>query len=266
MSIWKNLCALTADVKALGLSSALKGVHAKFGIGTFYVQLPQGRIALRRGNSDYSTLRQIFGRNEYAIGDRQLEESIWSCHSKIIKAGRTPVIVDAGANIGLASLWFADQYPKAKIICIEPDPDNFNLLRQNIAGSDAFITFNAAVGSRPGSVSLVAADASWAIQTKRTEERGQIPIVTINNVLTSVPDGELLIVKIDIEGFERDLFEANLEWLDKAFVIFIEPHDWLLPRRNTSGSFQKAFGDRDFGIYVRGENLMYVRRQSSNCS
>jgi predicted O-methyltransferase YrrM len=81
-------------------------------------------------------LRQVFGRNEYAIGDRQLEERIWTRYSDIVKARQTAVVVDAGANIGLASLWFANQYPKAKIVCIEPDPENFRILKENLAASD----------------------------------------------------------------------------------------------------------------------------------
>jgi FkbM family methyltransferase len=261
--IFEYLSMLAVDVRYLSLSATLKGAYAKYGRGMFHINLPPyGRITLRRGNSDYGVLRQVFGRNEYAIGDRHLEERIWTRYSDIVKARQTPVVVDAGANIGLASLWFANQYPKAKIVCIEPDPDNFRILKENLAASDAFVTLNAAAGSLPGSVSLVGANKGWATQTVRGEESGQIPVITINDALRSVPEGVPLIVKIDIEGFESDLFEANLEWLDLTFAVFIEPHDWLMPNRDTSRSFQKAFGDRDYSIFLRGENLMYVRRNS----
>jgi hypothetical protein len=48
--------------------------------------------------------------------------------------------------------------------------------------------------------------------------------------------------KIDIEGFESDLFSQNLEWLDEVFLVYIEPHDWLFPTQGTSRTFQRAMG------------------------
>lgn len=51
-----------------------------------------------------------------------------------LKIHRQPqVIVDAGANIILSSLFFANQYPAAKIIAIEPRAKNFGLLQRNTA-------------------------------------------------------------------------------------------------------------------------------------
>ena len=57
----------------------------------------------------------------------------------------------------------------------------------------------------------------------------------------------------------RDLFAANTDWIDAAFVIYVEPHDWLLPGKRTSRSFQRELARRDFELLIRGENLIYVR-------
>ena len=46
-----------------------------------------------------------------------------------------------------------------------------------------------------------------------------------------------------------------------VLVVFIEPHDWLMPGEGSSRSFQAAFGQRDFEIFVSGENIIYVRRE-----
>lgn len=43
----------------------------------------------------------------------------------------TPRIIDGGSHIGMATLYFKDRYPKAKITCFEPDPRNFELLIKN---------------------------------------------------------------------------------------------------------------------------------------
>jgi FkbM family methyltransferase len=41
------------------------------------------------------------------------------------------VIIDAGANIGLSALFFANKYPDAKIFAIEPEETNYKLLELN---------------------------------------------------------------------------------------------------------------------------------------
>ena len=40
------------------------------------------------------------------------------------------MIIDAGANVGFAALFFLKQMPGATIYCIEPDPDNFIFLKK----------------------------------------------------------------------------------------------------------------------------------------
>ncbi|MCJ1241508.1 hypothetical protein MMC14_009513 [Varicellaria rhodocarpa] len=44
----------------------------------------------------------------------------------------TPFIVDAGANIGLFSLYMKQKYPSSKILAFEPAPETFDLLRRNL--------------------------------------------------------------------------------------------------------------------------------------
>jgi FkbM family methyltransferase len=249
------------DAYCLGIIPAIQGVRATYGSGRLYVKIRGGgRIVIRRQNSDYATLRQVFGHREYSIGNDAVEADIQSRYSDILSNGQKPIIVDAGANIGLATLWFKAQYPKATVIAIEPDLENFAVLKENAVASDTTLLVNAAVGSLPGSVSLIRdSSMGWAVQTQRTQGNG-ISIVTIDDAIALVPNGVPLIVKIDIEGFESDLFGDNLAWLDATFAVFIEPHDWMEPSKRTSRAFQRAFGERNFNIYVRGENLLYVRR------
>lgn len=43
------------------------------------------------------------------------------------------VIVDAGANIGLTAVYFANQFPAARILALEPESSNYALLCKNTA-------------------------------------------------------------------------------------------------------------------------------------
>ena len=87
--------------------------------------------------------------------------------------------------------------------------------------------------------------------------------MTIAQCLALVDHGELFAVKIDIEGFEDDLFAAETAWLEEVALVYIEPHDHLFPDRASSRTFQRELGRRDFDLVIRGENLVYVRRAST---
>jgi FkbM family methyltransferase len=254
------------DAYVLGIIPAIQGARATYGRGRLYFKIRGGsRIAIRRQNSDYDTLRQVFEDREYSIGNDAVEADIRSRYADLLSNGQRPIIIDAGANIGLATLWFKAQYPKATVIAIEPDTENFAVLKENVIADDTTLLVDAAVGSRPGLVSLIQASKGWAVQTQRTQGQG-IDIITIDDAIALVPNGVPLIVKIDIEGFESDLFSDNLAWLDATFAVFIEPHDWMDPSKTTSRAFQRAFGERNFNVYIRGEKLLYVRRIDSNLS
>lgn len=245
------------DSRVLGLRSALKGQMARFGHGTVRLSVPHiGDVSLRRGDSDYDNLRQIFVSEEYSVWG-EVQASISSRYEDILQAGALPLIVDAGANVGFATLWFAKLYPQAMIVCVEPDAENFRALQANIAGFRNASARNAAIGARPGFVALNKPGLSWACETTRSKA-GTVPILTIDDIVASMPKATLFIVKVDIEGFEEDLFSENLSWLDETCAVFIEPHDWMKPDGRSSRSFQQAFGQRSFGIFIRGENIIYV--------
>lgn len=178
-------------------------------------------------------------------------------YEAILQAGEVPVIVDAGANIGAASMWFADRFPRAYIAAIEPDFDSALLAKQNTASRANVHLIDAAIGAQSGCVTLrYAAAGSWATRTVRAD--AGIRIVTVPEILAAVPKGRLFIVKVDIEGFEADLFADNVDWVEESAAIIIEPHDWLLPGAGTSKSFQRALLGKDREILLLGENLVFV--------
>jgi FkbM family methyltransferase len=216
-----------------------------------------GPVTVRPGDSDLATLRQVFHGEEYRVRIPEVEQALMDAYLAILAKSRTPAIVDAGANIGAASLWLRKQYPEAHIVAIEPDPMSFGLLRRNTAADHATTAIEAAIGSSPGHVKISTPGDSWATQTERSVEGTQI--ITMPDAFAKAPVGEPFIAKVDIEGFESDLFSGNLGWLDHVRAVFIEPHDWRFPGKHTSRSFQRAMGARDFELFIVGENLLYVR-------
>jgi FkbM family methyltransferase len=239
-------------VKALGLNYLFS--RKSIGDGIVEAKTKHGPLYYRPADSDLTTLWHTLGAREYDLRPFAQYATVKRAYERIIAAGATPVIIDAGANIGAASIWFSNEFPAARILAVEPDPASANLCRLNTRARNVE-TFEAAIGARPGSVSLVAADASWGTRTIRG---GEVPIVTVRELLARVPSGELLIAKIDIEGFESDLFAAETDWIDQTTVLIIEPHDWMLPGQGSSRTFRAAIGP-EFDMLVSGENLVFVR-------
>jgi len=223
------------------------------------VAVPQiGSVHIRAGESDIATLRQVFLGGEYDLSHPEhLKNRVQARYREIIGQGSTPIIADIGANIGSASLWFKQQFPEAAVVAVEPDPDNALVLKLNLAGRPLVCVIEAAIGATAGFVALENPSSAWAVLTKRAD--AGIPIVTVDDVLAQVPDGTPFIIKIDIEGFESDLFKANLDWIARAYVVMIEPHDWMLPGQMTSRAFQQAMVAHPFEMFIRGENILYVR-------
>jgi len=222
-----------------------------------------GRVSVRLGTTDIEVFRQIFQWREYDMSKWKHYRGVRARYDAILADGRTPVIIDAGANIGASALWFAREFPRARVVAVEPDPANAAACRGNTAAHPNIVLHEAAIGSAPGHVELHnPARAAWAHRATRSESPVGIEVVTIPELVASVPNGTLFVVKIDIEGFESDLFASNIDWIDEAAAILVETHDWLLNGSGTSATLQKAMGDRRFEIVLSGENLIYFN--SSN--
>ncbi|MGH6963750.1 MAG: FkbM family methyltransferase [Phenylobacterium sp.] len=240
-------------VKALGASYVLSRRTVEPGLCS--ARTRYGVLYFRPADSDLLTFWYTLGAGEYSLARFGHHAAIvTAAYDRILAQGKTPLIVDAGANIGAASVWFAQQFPKARIVAVEPDPMNARICRLNTQGRNVEVV-EAAIGARPGSVSLIAAEESWGVQTVRG---GDVPIVTIPQLIDRVENSELLIAKVDIEGFESDLFAEETDWIQKPTAIFLEPHDWMLPGRGTSRSFRQAIGP-EFEMLISGENLIFVR-------
>ena len=86
-------------------------------------------IWLRSNSSDVTTFKHIFAHNDYDYDVKPLPK----------------VIIDAGANVGLASIYFANRYPSAKIIAIELAPSYFKILLKNTSNYEQIKTVNAGI-------------------------------------------------------------------------------------------------------------------------
>jgi FkbM family methyltransferase len=259
MGFWSRVRTNVDDIATFGPRFLLRHLPRVTGAEMAPVHISGiGPIYLRAGESDVAAVRQIFGHKDYDIGSiPAIGARLNARYRAILQGGRKPVIVDAGANVGTAALWFRKTYIEAAIVAVEPEPGNLGVLKRNLEGRRDMMVLAAAIGGRSGFVEVKMGTLGWAAQTLRSESG--VPIVTMADAFAKVADGIPFIAKIDIEGFESDLFSANVEWLNDVSMVIIEPHDWMLPGKKTSRSFQAAMGQHDFEIFISGENLIYIR-------
>jgi FkbM family methyltransferase len=200
-------------------------------------------------------VQQIFVDEDYNSGSQAHEMALSRFYEDVLSESKVPVIVDCGANIGMASVWYAQRFPHARILAIEPEPENFKILAVNTANYPNITPVQGAVSDRETRVSLAnAGDAPWAWKVSEVGETGEIATFTIPGLLSTLPKYRLMIVKIDIEGSEVELFRSNLDWARQTPLIVFESHDWLFAWRGTFHAVLAALIDQPRDYIQKGEN------------
>ncbi len=171
-------------------------------------------IFLRNDRYDTQIFTQIFMRNELDIPFAKAPE----------------IIIDGGANIGLATLYLKNKYPNAKIIAIEPEPSNFELLVKNTKKYADVVCLNSGIWNKNCRLQIIDnGDGNASFITKElagNETPGNtINAVTITDIINQFKIRHLDLLKLDIEGSEREVFKENYdEWLNKTKDIIVEIH------------------------------------------
>ena len=211
-------------------------------------------VFLRPGTSDWNVLEQVFMSRDYEIGSEKHDRAVRAYYSNLINESKTPVIIDCGANIGISAIWFAREFPRATIFAVEPEPGNFAILCRNSSQYPNIKPVPAGISDRATKVSLKnVGDAPWTWETKESES-GNVETVTIPGLLSRTPDSRPLIVKIDIEGGEVDLFRSNIDWVEQTPLVVFEEHDRLFNWRGTGHAIFSALTKHPRDYLRRGEN------------
>lgn len=176
-------------------------------------------------------------------------------------AGRPKPILDGGANIGLASLYWNQQYPDAEIIAVEPDAENFELLKENTRHLDNVIPVKGGIWSRPAKLSVQYAGAEKYAFRVAEDENGTIEAHSIDSLMEERGWDWIDVVKLDVEGSEVQILSgSSRRWIDRIGTLIIELHQDFAPE--SARVLFTAFSEQDFHLAWRGENLI-LRRTSS---
>jgi FkbM family methyltransferase len=214
-------------------------------------------VVLRRGPADIKTFERVFLNCAYSLRRLTRWNEILALYDHI----EMPLILDLGANIGFMTLYFAKNWPKARIIAVEPDEGNFRLLKANSEGMSNITPIKGAVASEDGAVQIANPhDEAWALRTERVNSIGpnSIPAYSIRTLMGLVPEAQPFIVKINIEGFESELFSRDTEWIKSFPIIIVGLHDFMLPRQGSSNNFLRRISVENRDFIPLGENIVSI--------
>jgi FkbM family methyltransferase len=168
-------------------------------------------------------------------------------------------IVDAGANIGMASIYFTHRYPEARVVAIEAEASNFALLAKNVRPYSSITPIHAALWSEDGEISVSQPDPSTRAGGEYaffTHEGSGVKVraITMPTLMKEMQIRSVDLLKVDIEGAEKEVFEA-CNWMNAVRCLMIELHDRFKPGCSEAvTSVAQAFSKSQ-----RGETTVYIR-------
>lgn len=198
--------------------------------------------------------REIFLRRVYEVGNLP----------------PAPVIVDCGANIGVAALFFTLRHPACRILAIEPDPSAFAALETTSSANswDHVALLNVALGGSDGEATLYrdpSKPGKLTVTTAAPPAPDFLPTTVPRRRLSAVlPEGEIDLLKVDVEGAETAIVDelADAAMLNRIRNLVIEVHGVDALRRADAIAQRLTAADFHFALKPQtiGEVLLYARR------
>jgi FkbM family methyltransferase len=248
MGVIESYSSLLGDYRHVfgraGLAYAIRARTANPGVATAVPPRATHPVTLRLGTTDIATYLDVFVKQPYKVDLR------------------TPprVIVDAGANIGLTSVYFALRYPEARIIAVEPEGTNAALLAVNTAPYPNVTVVAAALWHDETTVNVVdSGRGHWGFRTTGDERHAmqRVPAVTVDSLIRKHGIDYIDVLKVDIEGAEAEVFADASAWIDRVGLILIELHERFRPGCNRV--FYQATRGFDIDGFARGHNVGVAR-------
>jgi FkbM family methyltransferase len=189
---------------------------------------------------------------------------------------RPALILDIGAHVGSAARYFAQRFPDARIVCIEPTPESFELLTRNTRHLPNVERFNLAFASSAGVLRIWRGKLSSGQNSAvPNEENGDswfdAKVAVPLDFCAEQGLGRISIIKIDVEGLELQILRNLEPLLPHVDIFYIEYHSERLRRdiENLLGEGYSLFAaeaseaDRGTMCYARTDLIRSLRLAAS---
>lgn len=212
--------------------------------------------------NSFPSSETIFGRT-ISLGDYRsfvhlYEEVFLGLEYYFRSSVAAPLIIDAGSNIGMATLFFKMLHPEAAVLCFEPGGSSFQCLSSNILGNypDDVRCYKYALDTTSGDELLLHSGAEASLMASLLKERNAGGEVTAESVrtarLSDFIDRPVELLKMDIEGNEHAVLadlETNGKW-DLIRQAIIEYHHHISGDDDKLGAFLGALEEKGFHYQI----------------
>lgn len=205
-------------------------------------------IYFRKDSSDLPTFFEVIVQNDYDI--------------PISFEPKT--IVDCGANVGYTSVFFKNKFPNANVIAIEAEKANFEMVKKNLESYNGTTFLHKGIWPKTAFLKVNNIGlGNWGFTVSETNNPAEADIeaISIKDLMIENNIQQIDILKIDIEGSEKELFETDFDfWLSRTKILIIELHDRLKPE--TSATVFKALLNYKFSVIIKGQNLVFYMNKN----
>ena len=204
------------------------------------------RIYLRRNSKDVNVFQQIFIKKDLSF----------------LKGKTIGTCIDAGANIGLSTIYIKNLFPQARIFSIEPETANIKMLQLNTKNYTDIVIIDKALSEDSNGLFLFdtgkGSDSFQTIKELSAAAPVKIESISIDNLMEEYTLAQLDFVKIDIEGAEEFCINQKaMTWINKSKLLAIEIHEHFVPgcAKRINDLLKVNFKSTQNGEYSIFENL-----------
>lgn len=217
------------------------------------------QIHLRKYSSDPLVYNQILVNGEFDFIKKEIEKRKLPMH----------YMIDGGANIGLASIYFKSHFANIKIAAFEPNHANAEVFKKNMSLNQLPDISLYEKGLWNARVNLIQDEnpqlhLEWGYSFKEMDNQESsnslIEGITIEESLEILHWPKIDYLKIDIEGAEKKLFETEslcIGFLNKTQVLSVEAHDFEIAQL-----INKILVNNNFEVHYPGELIVAFKKSS----
>lgn len=183
------------------------------------------RIAWEIENPILSSLRKQGG----------MPDTYQKLNTQWFKSLNINTVIDIGANTGQFTKTISALLPQAKVYSFEPLPDCFEELEKFTQGKNQLKAFNIGIGEESGISSFERSESSQSSSflkmadthkeafpfTKETSLL-EVKIAKLDDIAESLKLDSPLLIKIDVQGYEKAVLKGGKNTIKKADIIICE--------------------------------------------